>query len=73
MGPLDRYILDNTLNRISRVLRLFESMIRIPTIDGYQRKLFLQSVIFFVLLGASYDRINFLRVKDLLRNARELL
>lgn len=48
-------------------------MIRIPTIDGYQRKLFLQSVIFFVLLGTSYDRINFFRVKDVLRNARELL
>lgn len=48
-------------------------MIRIPTIDDYQRKLFLQSVIFFVLLGTSYDRINILRVKDVLRNARELL
>lgn len=48
-------------------------MIRIPTIDGYQRKLFLQSVIFFVLLGTSYDRINFFRIKNVLRNARELL
>lgn len=69
----ERYILDKTLNGISRVLRLFKRMIRIPTIDDYQRKLFLQSVIFFVLLGTSYDRINILRVKDVLRNAGELL
>lgn len=73
MGSLHRYILDKTLNSISRVLRLFKRVIRIPTIDDYQRKLFLQSVIFFVLLGTSYDRINFLRVKDVLRNTRKLL
>lgn len=73
MGSLDRYILDKTLNSISRVLRLFKRIIRVPTIDDYQRKLFLQRVIFFVLLGTSYDRINFVRVKDVLRNTRKLL
>lgn len=73
MGSLDRYILDKTLNSISRVLRLFKRIIRVPTIDDYQRKLFLQRVIFFVLLGTSYDRINFVRVKDVLRNTRKIL